>query len=298
MKSQEEVLNELKLRRLIRKAVEIREIKLKKVRGEQLLEEEKLRKVIRMLLKEGDVDSDTKPAPYSSTPVNALADAFNQILPVLKSGLRGLNEPEERISYRAHVLEKFKSIFNNFEGLDGRELVAVGESDITEQEGDITLTVDDDDRIMPSDGKEDDRFKEPEKDPEEEMEKDFEGFKMAGENPTGARVAFETINDSNIEQVLSDKRKVLYKPEYKEEFKAYAMYNVDLWLLTYEKELADSLGQLPAFQDTVMLKPSGAEVKGAASEFEDQGGLEAPMVEPEGADVETPPEEGEIPPPV
>ena len=31
-----------------------------------------------------------------------------------KSGLRKLAKPEERESYRAHVLEKFKSIFENF----------------------------------------------------------------------------------------------------------------------------------------------------------------------------------------
>jgi hypothetical protein len=297
-KSQEEVLNELKLRRLIRKAVQIREAKNKKTKEKQLLEEEKLRKVIRHLIKEGDVDSDTKPAPYASTPVNALADAFNQILPVLKSGLRSLSEPEERMSYRAHVLEKFKSIFGNFEGLDAKQLGPIGESDLTEQEGSIKISLDDDDRIMPSDGKEDDRFKEPEKDPEKELEKEFDGFKMAGENPTGARVAFETINDSNIEQVLSDKRKVLYKPDYKEEFKDYAMYNVDLWLLTYEKELADSLGQQPAFEDTVMPKPSGAETKGVASEFE--GGGSAPMGQEGDVSVEAEPlaDEGELPPPV
>ena len=222
-----------------------------------------------MLLQGGDVDSDTKPAPYSSTPVNALADAFNQILPILKAGLRKLAQPEERISYRAHVLEKFKSIFSNFEGLDGQQSGMVGEGDINEQEEDkLTINIDDENRVMPSDGKEDERFKEPEKDPEKEIETDFESFKMAGENPTGARVAFETINDSNIVQVLSDKRRVLYKPEYKEEFKQYALYNVDLWLLTYEKELADSLGQEPAFTETVMEKPTGAEVAGTASEFE------------------------------
>ena len=276
MNRKEQLLQEIKLRRVIRQA-----IKLKKRKS--FLEEAKLRKVIRKLivLQEGDVDADTKPAPYASTPVNALADAFNQILPVLKSGLRKLAQPEERLSYRAHVLEKFKSIFSNFEGLDAQQSGVVGESDINEQEegeDKLTIKLDDYDRIMPSDGKEDVRFKEEEKDPEKEMETEFESFKMAGENPTGARVAFETINDSNIEQVLSDKRRVLYKPEYKEEFKKYALYNVDLWLLTYEKELADALGQEPAFTETVMEKPSGAQVTGTAQEF-DSPGAEAPAGE-------------------
>jgi len=271
MNRKEKLLQEFKLRRLVRKAIRIKQQKDKNTQNEKLIEEEKLRKIISYVLKEGDVDSDTKPAPYASTPVNALADAFNQILPVLKSGLRKLAKPEERISYRAHVLEKFKSIFSNFEGLDA-ETTVVGEGPVEVNEQELTINIDDPDRVMPSDGKEDNRFKEPEKDPEKELEGEFETFKMAGENPTGARVAFETINDSNIEQVLSDKRKVLFDPQYKDEFRKYALYNVDLWLLTYEKELADSLGQQPAFTETVMDKPTGAEVKGGAQEFEAAGG--------------------------
>jgi len=258
--------SEIKLRLLIREV-----IKIKNKQNEQ--EENKLRTVIQYLLKEaGEIDSDTQPAPYASTAVNALADAFNQILPVLKTGLRKLAKPEERLSYRAHVLEKFKSIFDNFEGLDSEAEEMIGESGLNEQEEEkeegITIKIDDPDRIMPSDGKEDDRFKEPEKDPEAEVEEEFDTFKIAGENPTGARVAFETINDSNIVQVLSDKRKLLFDTEYKQEFKMYALYNVDLWLLTYEKELADAMGQMPAFDSTIMEKPSGAQISGAAAEFD------------------------------
>ena len=261
MNRKEKLLQEFKLRRLIRKAIKIKNVKQKK-------QEQQLREAIRFLIKEGDVDSDTKPAPYASTAVNALADAFNQILPVIKGGLRKLAKPEERKSYRAHVLQKFESIFANFEGLDtgGK----IGESDLNEQEEDnkLKITIDDPDRVMPSDGKEDSRFQEPEKDPEKDLEDKFDTFKMAGENPTGARVAFETINDSNIEQVLSDKRKVLFDPAYKKEFKEYALYNVDLWMLTYEKELADSLGQQPAFTETVMQRPAGAEVRSDAQQFD------------------------------
>ena len=88
MNRKEKLLQEFKLRRLVRKAIRIKQQKDKNTQNEKLIEEEKLRKIISYVLKEGDVDSDTKPAPYASTPVNALADAFNQILPVLKSGLR------------------------------------------------------------------------------------------------------------------------------------------------------------------------------------------------------------------
>ena len=265
----QEILNEFKLRRLIKKAIKIKEMKRKKSEAEKLLEEKKLRAVVRHLIQEGDIDADGEPAPYASTSVNALADAFNQVLPVLKSGLRKLSRPEERLSYRAHVLSKFQSIFSNFEGLDVKASAKIGESDINEQEDDkLTITLDDDDRVMPSDGKEDSRFTPKEKKPEEQLEDDFGAFQMAGQNPTGARMAFETISDSNIEHVLADKRRLLYDPEDKEEFKAYALYNVDLWLITYEKELADSLGQEPAFTKTEMKKPSGAQVSAAVEDAE------------------------------
>jgi len=270
-------VDEKNLRLLIREAIKLKHLRDRK-------EEEQLRYVVRHMLLEGDVDSDTKPAPYESTSVNMLADAFNQILPVLKTGLRKLSKPEERQSYRDHVLEKFKSIFDGFDGLDAQP-VALGDGSLTEQEEDekgIKVTIDDPFRIMPSDGKEDDRFKEKEPDPEEKMENEFKDFAKPGKNPTGARVAFETINDSNIQSVLADKRKTLFDEEDKEEFKEYALYNVDLWLLTYEKELADTKGQEAAFTEPMTEKPAGAKVEAAASSFEGGGIPEMPEKEDTG----------------
>ena len=276
----EEILQEFKLRKLIRGAIRLRQNKFDNVILESARQEEKLRKVIRSLLVEGDIDADTNPAPYASTPVNALADAFNQILPIMKAGLRKLAKPEERESYRAHFLMKFKSIFDNFEGLDSKMTGAIGEGDLTEQEEDkdkIVVNVDDPDRIIPDIEK--DRFKEEKKDPEKQREDDFGEFKITGEDPTGARVAFETISDSNIEQVLADKRKVLFTREYKKQFKDYALYNADLWLLTYEKELSGLMGQEPAFTQVEMPRPGGAQEVGSAQEF--AGGGASTMAGPE-----------------
>ncbi len=61
MNKKEQLLQEFKLRRLIRKALKIKKAK---ESAQSLSEEKKLRQVIRQLLKEGDVDADTKPAPY------------------------------------------------------------------------------------------------------------------------------------------------------------------------------------------------------------------------------------------
>ena len=131
----------------------------------------------------------------------------------------------------------------------------------------IKMKIDDPDRIMPSDGKEDDRFKEeptPELAPDDS---DIKKLAIETEDPTGARFAFNTINNSNIEKLLSDTRKLLPRDEDKQEYKDYAMYNVDLWLLTYEKELSDELGKPPAFDKVVTNKPAGAQVQGAAADF-------------------------------
>ena len=268
MNRKEELLQEFKLRRLIRKALRIKQQKNKNLKSKELIEEKKLRKIISYVLKEGDVDSDTNPAPYESTALNALADAFNQILPVLKSGLRKLKRPEERRSYRAHVLQKFNSIFQNLEGLDVGD-DKIGEGPVNEQEDDkLTINIDDPARVMPSDASEDERFKEapkPKLDPDEE---DVDKLAIDTEDPTGARRAFTTINNSNIEKLLADTRKLLVRNEDKQELKIYALYNADLWLLTYEKEIADENGEAPAFDKVIMPKPKGAQVSGTAAEFE------------------------------
>ena len=291
MKRHEEMLSEIKLRRLVRAAIKIKKAKIKKAQKQQMLEEQKLRKLVKMLIKEGDVDADTNPAPYESTALNALADAFNQVLPVIKSGLRKLKRPEERKSYRAHVLQKFESMFKNFEGLDVSSQ-NIGEGPVNEQEDDeISIKIDDPARVMPSDASEDERFKEepaPKLDADEE---DLDKLAISTEDPTGALRAFTTINNSNIEKLLADTRKLLPREEDKQEFKEYALYNVDLWLLTYEKELADGNGEAPSFDQVIMPKPEGAATQANAQEFE--GGSEI-------ADVEVPSEEEgeELPPPV
>ena len=276
MKTNEEILQELKLRRFIRKAIKLKQQKDKIEKSKILEEEVKLRNIIRHLIAEGDVDSDTKPAPYASTALSALADAFNQILPVLKTGLRKLSKPEERRSYRAHVLQKFDSMFNNFEGLDAAPTGAIGESDLNEQEEDIdniNIKIDtrpDDAMVVPDFEK--DRFKPKEEKKLEPDEDDIKNLAISTEDPVGARFAFNTINNSNIEKLLGDNRKLLPTEAYKQEFKEYALYNVDLWLLTYEKDLADELGTEPAFDSTVTRKPAGAEVQDIASEFEQSPG--------------------------
>lgn len=287
MNRKEELLQEIKLRRLIKKAIKLKNSKHKKEQFQQKLEETKLRHIIRHLIAEGGVSADTTPMPYESTALSALADAFSQVLPILKTGLRKLKRPEERSSYRAHVLQKFSDMFKTFEGFDSKQAGAIGESDVGEEkpeEDKLKIVLDDPDRVMPSDGKEDYRFKEQSKPELEPDDQDVEDLAIQTEDPTGARFAFNTINNSNIEKLLADTRKLLPREEDKQEFKDYALYNVDLWLLTYEKEISDELGTAPSFNSTVTKKPVGAQVAGSAAEFESGGEEMLPMEDFEDAE--------------
>jgi len=251
--------DEQKLRLLIREALKV---KLNKKNSEERM----LRQVIRHYIVEAkEIDADGNPTPYSSTALVALADGFNEILKTVKDGLRSLQKPDERASYRLNMLEKFKNFFAKAEGFDAKKAGALGESDINEEENlKVTLDLDDDARVMPSDESENERFKPKEKSEEEKAEEDFEAERVNDTDNTGAIWAFDTWNNSNIEATLSDKRKLLPSDEYKQEFKEYCLYNIDLWMLTYEKDIAREKGQEMAFTNVVMPKPAGAEVSSAA----------------------------------
>ena len=240
------------------------------------------RKVVRHYISEAkEIDADGNPTPYNSTALVALADAFNEILKTIKDGLRGLQKPEERASYRLNILEKFKNFFKKAEGFDSSNDGLVGESDVDEQELEVKIDNRPDDAlVMPSDQSEDGRFKEREKSDEEKSDEAFETERVEGEDPTGAIWAFDVWNGSNIEATLSDKRKLLPSEEYRQEFKEYCLYNIDLWMSFYEKDIAEEKSQVAAFTEPVMPRPAGAQVSPiAASLGESDIGLDEIFVD-------------------
>jgi hypothetical protein len=274
MKIHEALVAEVKLRALIRKAIKF---KLKQKKQEILSEERQLRSIIRHLIYEAkEIDADKNPVPYASTALTTLAEAFNEILKTVKDGLRGLKRPEERLSYRMNMLYLFKRTFKRFEGFDSSAPGGVvGESDIVEQEEEtvkVKLDLPDDAMVVPADESENQRFMPKEKSEEEKAKEEFEKEKVGGTDETGAIRAFTTWDNSNIEQTLSDSRQLLARPEDKQEYKEYCLYNIDLWMLTYEKEIAQESGQEPAFTSTIMPRPSTAELQPQAAEFEDVAG--------------------------
>ena len=304
MASKEKFLQELKLRRLIRKAIKIRETKLRKNSQTMRGNEEKLRKLVRGLLKEGgDVDADTEPAPYKSTAMNMLIDVLNVVLPVIKTNLRKLTSGgEERVSYKEHIIQSFQDFFNNLnsnyqlgaeEDVEGVEVpdVEVGDETTITEADDIEIKIDDEpDEIDADDAAirpPSEEIKKEKPTPEDKEDSEFEEFAMGGKNTIGARVAFDTINSSNMQSTIEKAYKILDSSEARQEYQQYFMYNIDLWLNKYEKELATELGQEPAFTENSVEKPVGAEIEPEVETGEDLGF----ELGGEGG-------EGELPPPV
>jgi hypothetical protein len=278
--NKDELLQEIKLRRFIRQAIKLRQHKMNRTKQRDIIEEQKLRTIIRHLLIEAETDTDTEPVPYKSTAMNLINDVFGEILPVVKKGLRKLtSDPEERISYLDHVLNKIKNMFDvlNASQEAGQALAEqrIGIKIEDDDEEEVGETPDFDDPDAPVEEK-------PTKEDEEETE--FQKFAIAGKDETGARIAFDTIAGSNIEDNIRKLVRLLGDDEKRKEAQEYFLYNLNLFAIGYEKDLASEIGQEPAFTEPTMPKPAGAQV---SPEIE---GGDMGEEEPLGDELEAPPE--------
>ena len=97
-------VEELKLRKQIRKAVKIVKENRKKKADQVLLEETQLRKYIRKLLVEGDT-AKPEESPHQKTGINALEALLHNIIPQIKDEFLQLTTSEEqRTSFRRHMI--------------------------------------------------------------------------------------------------------------------------------------------------------------------------------------------------
>ena len=274
------LLEEIKLRRFIREVIMLREEKILQEQKEVVLEEQNLRKVVRHLLLEAEVDTDTEPVPYKSTAINFVNTVFGTILKPIKTALRGLvDNGEERISYRDHMYQSLYDLFRTLSTVEnaGESPKEEAEPEIVAEEK-ITINVEDDevDEFEPE--VDDPDAPEEKLSKEDEEESEFKKFAIVGKDATGARVAFDTIANSNIEDTLQKYHRMLGDDKKRTEFEQYVMYNLDLFMIKYEKELAGSLGQDPAFTDPVIPRPTDAVIRdpaaATAAEEEPEAGVE------------------------
>ena len=91
----EQIVEELRLRKLIRKAILIAENKRQNTKDKYLEEEQRLRKIVRNLIKEDEV-GDTEESPYDNTGLNTLNTLFDNILKTVETGYKELASSKEQ----------------------------------------------------------------------------------------------------------------------------------------------------------------------------------------------------------
>ena len=283
------LLEEIKLRKFIRKVIMLRKNNILQERKKMMLEEESVRKIIRHLLSEAEVDTDTEPVPYKSTAINFVNTVFGTVLKPIKTGLRTLTDGgEERVSYRDHIYQSLYDLFRTLSSVENAGETPKADQALAEQRIDINIEDDDAeaDELMPD--IEDPDEPEEKMSKEEEEEGEFKKFAIQGKDATGARVAFDTITNSNIEDTIQKYHRMLGDDEKRKQFEQYFMYNLDLFMIKYEKQLAGGLGQEPTFTEPVIPKPEGAVVRepAGAEEATPEGGEDT--LAPAPADEELP----------
>ena len=99
----EEIIGEAVVRKYIRKKVKKM---LNEHKKQQFLQEQRLRKVIRSLLKEGDI-SDMH--PHRSTGINVLEDVLKKMITTLRTDYKRMTtNKQQRDSFRAHMISAVK----------------------------------------------------------------------------------------------------------------------------------------------------------------------------------------------
>jgi hypothetical protein len=227
----QEFLQELRLRKQIKKAIQvIRERKLAKYAG--LLEEEiRLRSLVRRLLKEeGEGDE--------STGISYLRTTLKKIIPELETGYTSLRtSKEQRDSYRTHILNAVQDLlirgdtnFNATPDQDPDEIVADIEEAVVASIGDGVP----DPRKRIDIGR-----KKPDEDPTDKAQasekEELDSFAISGQDLTGAKGALRSMNQ--IEDEIINTYADLYDPNDRDIYADFIITNLQLYFDEFEDEL-------------------------------------------------------------
>jgi hypothetical protein len=226
-----EFLQELQLRKVIRKGISVVMEKKKEARKQALLEENQLRQVIRKLIKETTAVADNDPAPHKATGINVLEDLLKKIIPVLEIDFKKLTtSSEQRQSFRSHIIQAVEDVLapskalNRIDKGDAPEdkMIAIGEQDIDVTVGDESPEEEAFIDIDPDAGK-------------EEPEDEREAFGIEGQDVTGRNMAFDSFKKVN--QNILDSYDLLSSDEDQELFYDYLITNLKLYFDKFENDL-------------------------------------------------------------
>ena len=237
------------LRKQIRKAINIVKEKRDAETKAKLLEEAKLRRVIRKLISETTVGASV---PERKTGRNQLEKVLKEIIKILEEEFKQLTtSDEQRNSFKKHILNGVKNLLAT-ERI-GPDEDGVIEEPIAEQEIDIEVGEDEDEAFIDV---RPDADQEIEVSPEEE-------FGIEGEDKTGRNFAYDAFK--RIENQIMKGYEKLDTPEDRDIFYDYLLINLDLYFKKFEDELQQELPE-PSV-------PEPANQPEEEPEFEDELGL-------------------------
>lgn len=203
-------VEELKLRKIIKEAVKK---KFAEKKNKILQEENKLRSIIRQILKEGEED-----VPHSSTGINVLEDLLTKIIKIVEKDFKQLTtNPQQRKSFRAHIINAVKNSLATEKAVD--DALENNEQELQEQ---------DEEQI--ADPKFIDVGLDKGKKPEE-----ADTFTIPGQETTGRNMALKTFD--KIEKNVKDSYSMLSDKKDKDMFFDYLITNFKLYFDKFESEM-------------------------------------------------------------
>ena len=230
-----QILEEARLRKLIRSGIGIVLDRRQKSKKEEWMQERRLRKVIRHLLRETAI-SDNDPTPHESTGINVLEDLLKKIIPIIEIDFKKLTtNPEQRTSFRAHIVQAVEDTIApqkataSADGDDADKMISV-----KEQEAGIGIDVGQQDDLQQ------DKFMDIDDKPQKQAEPEDprDNFGIEGQDTTGRNVAFESFK--KVEDSIADAYDVLGSDEDREVFYDYLITNLKLYFDKFENDMGVS----------------------------------------------------------
>ena len=142
MFDRQELIEEVKLRSYIRRAVKVRYQKLSEIKRH---EEFELRKIVKRL-----IEADTEKTQHRSTGINVLEDLLKKIIPVIEQDYKMLTtDAEQRQSFSAHIVAAINNTLSPARAMKLAEIkliedieVEVGDEDSESEELGIDSFID------------------------------------------------------------------------------------------------------------------------------------------------------------
>ena len=215
-----EMIQELKLREFIKRAIKTRAVNKKDSR---VWEEFELRAIIRKILNEAETDK----VQHRSTGINVLEDLLKKIVPVLEQDYKMLTtDVEQRKSFAAHIVSAVENTLAPVSATkaagDDEKFIGIEEIESI-QEIEVEIGEKDDDAFIDIEDKE-----------EEGAVSD-----LGDEDKTGMNFAQTTFD--KIEKQIVDAFSLLGNEEDQQLFEEYLLTNIKLYFDKFENEIDDSL---------------------------------------------------------